>query len=56
MLNPVFEVQNRNSLNIYLPLNENHYKVHNLAHLLNNSIPIEGVISGFDYVVADTEV
>lgn len=56
MLNPVFEVQKRNSLNVYMPLNENHYKIHNLAHLLNNSIPIEGLISGFDYVIADTEL
>ena len=54
MLNPIFDVQNRNSLSVYMPLNENHYKIHNLAHLLNNSIPIEGVISGFDYAIADT--
>lgn len=43
-------------MKVYAPLNENNYKVHNLAYLLNDSIPIEGVISGFDYSIADTNV
>lgn len=35
-------------------MNENHFKVHNLAYLLNDSIPFEGLISGFEYANSET--